>query len=170
MRDAIYSQSTEVVPVTLIELTHPDPSPLQVVRLSSDATTNFLLSDDPLTDDITELCYGTIHKGNLYYYVLMSRVWPDDKEGENPSGQLQFENVVSDYTTILRSFLAPARCDIKLVVSSHPEYVQAEFKAMATVSSRGDQNKIVIDISREDYTMWPWPMHRMTKDRFPGLF
>ncbi|MFG1479175.1 hypothetical protein V5F53_10995 [Xanthobacter sp. V4C-4] len=161
MREALTAQATDKVPVTLVTLTHPTTA--DVVRLSSDPTVN--LMDLGLSSDLR---YGTLSNGEVFTHVLMTRVWPDDKEGENPSGQMTFDNVASDYVKVLRSFVVPATCNIRLVLSDAPDTVEMEFDAMATLSATGNASTITVDISREDYTHWPWPCHRMTKDRFPG--
>lgn len=158
-RAAFNAQQTDEVLVVLVEITHEDLE--ETIRLSSDPTTR--LSTDPLR-------YGTIHQGNEYEFVLMRAIWPDDREGSPPGASLAFENVAADMASIVRSITSPARVDLLAVLASSPDHIEEAYRDLRTSRATYDAGQIVIDITRELVVNEPWPAHRMTQNRFPGLF
>lgn len=158
-RAALASQTTDVVPVVLATITHPQLS--TPVRLSSDPTRR--LSADPLQ-------YGTLSRGEQFLFALMTAVWPDDKEGEPPGSQLIFENVASDQVALIRQMIGPASVTLEIVTAQAPDHVEAEFAGLLTVEASYDAHQVTLSLSREALLNEPWPCDAMTRDRFPGQF
>ena len=158
-RAAFNAQETGDVPTTLVTITHAAlPVP---VRLSSDPTLR--LSSDPLK-------YGTRSQGQVYEFVLMSAVLPDDREDTPATVQLALENVSSDMTSLVRASIEPATIDFAMVMASEPDIIEMRWTGLCAMRTTYDASQIMIEVSREAILGEPWPAHRMTQARFPGLF
>ena len=158
-RRSMQDQASSETVVLLARITHPALA--APVLLSSDPTVRVSL--DPLV-------YGTRHKGDLYRFVWMGTMLPDDREGDTPSATLVFTNVGSNMAQPLRSVSTPARIDLTVVLASTPDVIEAEYLGMSTVKVSYDGSEISLDIAREAFATLSLPFHRMTADRFPGLF
>ncbi len=133
-----------------------------VVRLSSHPTTR--LDDDPLR-------YGTIHQGEEYGFVLMNAILPDDQDGAATSSTaLQFENVADDMAAVVRAVSEPVDVRLILVLASAPDIVEEEYTDLKTLRATYSADSITVEISRDQVASEPWPAHRQTKRRFPGLY
>lgn len=157
-RTAARAMGTDVVPIVLAIVTHPElDAPL---RLSSDPTVR--TSDEPLT-------YGTHHQGQTYDFVLMGAQLPDDVDGASPSTSLTFENVDKDMVGLLRSITTTATIELRLVLSTALDVIEEQYLDFRATLIRGDADKVTVDISREYLGAYNWPYARMTASRFPGL-
>jgi len=159
-RAAFNAQETDDVPITLVTIAHSAivGGPL---RLSSDPTER--LSIDPLK-------YGTRSRGLVYEFVLMAAVLPDDREDTPTAVQLALENVSSDMTKAVRASITPATMTFELVMASDPDIVEMRWSGLAALRATYDAGQIQIEVSRESILGEPWPAHRMTQNRFPGLY
>lgn len=158
-RAAANAAYSDQLPVMLVEIRHPTlPEP---VRLSTDPTVR--VSTDPLV-------YGTFRGGNLYSFVLVSAVWPDDQQASPAKTTLVFENVDKDMVAPLRAIIDPVTVDLTVVLAGTPETAEAQFLKMRGIRGSWDASQVSLDISREPLTSEPMPAGRMTKARFPGLF
>jgi hypothetical protein len=159
-RRAFNAQETADVPIILVTITQPEiiDGPL---RLSSDPTVR--LSIDPLE-------YGTRSRGEVYKFVLMAAVLPDDKEDALTSVQLMLENVEADMTKVVRASITPATMTFEMVMASAPDSVEMRWAGLVAMRTTYDAGQIMIEVSRESILGEPWPAHRMTQNRFPGLY
>ncbi|MGG3810997.1 DUF1833 family protein [Methylorubrum rhodesianum] len=158
-RSAFQAQQTDEVAVLLAIITHETLD--EPVRLSSDPTAR--ITTDPLV-------YGTRHQGIVYPFVLMSAILPDDQDKSPPKTTLVFENINADMAKVLRSVTSPATVELRVVLASTPDVIEARFTRLQAVRGSYDANQVSLDISREPFTSEPMPAGRMTPDRFPGLF
>jgi hypothetical protein len=158
-RLAFNAAATDELMVALVTISHEDWE--EPVRLSSDPTQR--LSLDPLR-------YGTVSNGVEYDFVLMQLIMPDDQEDSPRSAALSFENVDADMAAVIRSVKTPAVVDILMVLASAPDAVEGEFRGFKGVRGTFDINQVGLDISLDPITGEPWPAHRMTQGRFPGLY
>lgn len=157
-RRAIYAGQTDEAMVMLFTLTHPSLS--APVRFSSDPTVR--LSADPYTR-------GTRHQGEVYPFVLMAAIVPDDQDKSPPRTTLVFENVTSGMAAAIRSIQSPAEVELRCVLASSPDVIEARYTRLRATRGTYDASKVTLDISKEPWTSEPWPAGRMTADRFPGL-
>ena len=158
-RAAANAEHTGEVPVALVTITHPDLD--APVRLSSDPTSR--LSADPLR-------YGTRHRGDVYEFVLMAALLPDDKQDAPPTVTLEFDNVAADMVQLVRSVTTPATVDIAVVLASDPDVIEEQYTGLIAIRAPYDESRISFEIARQDIAPRPWPAHRMTAARFPGQF
>lgn len=152
------AQATDVVPIVLVTITHPDlEAPL---RLSTDPTVR--TSSDPLT-------YGTWHQGQLYEFVVLTALLPDDIEDSPARTSLSFENVDVDLVSVLRAVRRPATMELRMVLSNALDTVEDRYTDLLLTHIQGDADKLTADISREYLGAHNWPYGRMTAGRFAGL-
>lgn len=159
-RQAFNEESTDEIPVVLVEITPAGAS--EPVLICSEPVQR--LSTDPLK-------YGIIHDGQEYGWVVMSAAWPDDQEGKPPSTTLVFANVTEDMAATIRGVTpgTQAQVVLKMVLSSAPDDVEESYVMKATNGSYNAQ-QVSLDVSREPIESEPWPAFRTTKARFPGLY
>ncbi len=158
-RRSMYDQASSETMVLLARITHPALT--APILLSSDPTKRISL--DPLV-------YGTHHKGDLYRFVWMGTILPDDRADDAPSATLVFTNVGSDIAHHLRAVSSPAALDLTIVLASTPDWVEREYLGMRTVKVSYDGSEISLEVARDAFATLALPFHRMTADRFPGLF
>jgi hypothetical protein len=158
-RTAANAQETEEVPIVLVSIQHASLE--APIRLSSDPTRR--LGDDPLR-------YGTVADGLEYDFVLMTASLPDDREGAPGAVSLSFENVVADMAAIVRAVTSPAQVDMRWVLAAAPDSPEQVYSGLSAVKASYDASRVTIDVSREAIVNEPWPAHRMTQRRFPGLY
>ena len=158
MRQALTDEASGETPVVLVTITHPQLA--EPIRLSTDPTER--LSEDPLA-------YGTRSRGEVYQFVMVSAVLPDDREAGVTTTSLVFENVGQGMVEQVRAIRTPARVDFAVVLASAADHVEMEWTDLRTVSASYDAGQITIELTREPITDVPWPSGRMTKNRFPGL-
>lgn len=159
-REAFNAESTDEFPVILVEITPAGAS--EPVRICSEPAAR--LSVDPLK-------YGIVHNGEEYGWVVMSSAWPDDQEGKPPSTTLIFANVTEDMAATIRGVTPGTQADVflKMVLSSAPDDVEESYVMKATNGSYNAM-QVSLDVSREPIESEPWPAHRTTKARFPGMY
>lgn len=157
-RQVADAQQTDVVPITLMTITHPTLD--GPIRISADPTVR--VSSDPLT-------FGTWHQGNLYQFVLLSALLPDDTKDTPARTRIIIENVDVDLVSVLRAVRGTANMEIRLVLSNALDTVDDIYKDMLLSHIEGDADKLSADISREYLGAFNWPFNRMSSGRFPGL-
>ncbi len=159
-RRAFTAGQTSDVAINLMVIRCNDlPAP---VRLSSDPTER--ITTDPLT-------YGTRSNGEIYNFILMAAVVPDDIPGTPPSAQIIIENVSADVAKQFRNAKSPVYVDMYIVFASAPDFVEqvSWLDLRLTNFTFGDEN-VSLNFSHEVLTSEPYPSQRMTRSRFPGLF
>lgn len=161
VRAAANAEHTDQIPVVLVTIRHPSLS--APAYLSSDPTER--ISADPLR-------YGTRHQGQVYDFVLMGTVLPDDEKDSPPKATLAFENVDADMAKAIRSITPGtyATVDYIVVLAGTPDIIEARYTNLRSVRGSYDAAQVSLDISAEPLTAEPWPAGRQTVSRFPGLF
>ncbi|GJE00540.1 DUF1833 domain-containing protein [Methylobacterium isbiliense] len=158
-RQAVNAPCTDQVPVVLTEIRHS--TLVTPLRLATDWTVR--VSTEPLV-------YGFRHGGNVYEFIQMSAIWPDDQDRTAPKTTLVFANVTRDMVAPLRAILDPVYVDLTIVMADTPDVVEARYTNLRGIRGSWDASQVPLDISREPLTSEPMPAGRMTKARFPGLF
>jgi len=157
VRRSMYDEHSPEAEIALVTITHPDlDAPL---RFSSDPTER--LSSDPLR-------YGTTSRKQVFDFLPMSTIIPDDRKSSPPRTSLVLENIDADLAAISRSFVDPPSVDVELVMVSDPEFLVQAYRGLRIVRSSYDEQSVTFDLAREPYTSEPFG-GRQTKDKFPGL-
>lgn len=159
------AHSTAEIFVALIEITHPLlDAPL---RLSTDNTER--LSDQPLTYGTRSRWRNADPRTEPYLWVVASALLPSDLDDTPASATIALENLDSRMVGLLRSFTDPAEFRIAVVLASSPDLVEAEYSGLQLVSAEMSAGEILIEISRDEIELEPFPAGRMSQMRFPGL-
>ncbi len=154
----MHAEATDEVAVALVTITHDDLD--TPIRLSSDPTERISL--DPLA-------YGTRTRTDVFYFVLMSVIIPDESRGTPARSQLVLENVTSDMVALVRSIVSPAKCRIDIVAASNPDMIERTYDDLEITKASYDADRVTLEVGLENFANEPWPSQRMTKSRFPGL-
>ncbi|EPX82105.1 hypothetical protein Salmuc_02473 [Salipiger mucosus DSM 16094] len=160
--DAPISDELEIA---LFQVEHPDLA--EPVRLSTDPTQR--ISTDPLRYGTRSSWNGVDPTAEPYWFVLVSAELPGDQEDAPAAASLVLENVSNDIAATLRSVTTRATVHMAVVLAGSPDLVEAEYRGLVMVGAEGDAGEVVISITRQPIEEEPFPMMRMTKDRFPGL-
>ncbi|MGX9390506.1 hypothetical protein ACWX0K_07165 [Nitrobacteraceae bacterium UC4446_H13] len=153
------AQNADTFPIVLITLESDDlVTPL---RLSSDPTVRF--SIDPLR-------YGTRSRGEVFEYMLMSALLPDDKQDAQPAAQIVIDNVVPGMIEQVRAVQSIVEARFEIVFSNNPDFVEEAWERFRLTSASFDDQRITLSCGREPLTNEGWPAQHMSQSRFPGLF
>lgn len=165
-RSAAQELTTDEVEVALIMIAHPLLA--EPIRLSTDPTER--ISIEPLVYGTRSNWMDTEPLRDPFLFVLASTDIPGDQEDAPASATIVLENVALDIADLLRSFTDRPTVHMAVVLASSPDIVEVEFRGLVMVGAEGNAGEITLRVTRapiEDETV---PMHRFTKDRFPGLF
>lgn len=159
MRQAMNAQETGEVAVILLTITHPDLA--TPIRLSSDPTTR--ISTDPLL-------YGTVSRGQTYYFLPFSAILPDDKDEAPPSARIIIDNIDRELIRLIRSTSTPAAVTLEMVLASAPDSVEIMFPELDLVSADYDAQSVTISLAIDALLTEPYPSGTFDPASFPGLF
>lgn len=158
-REAMHAQQTDVVPIVLLLIEHPDLD--EPVRLSSDPTTR--IEDSPPL-------YGTVSQGETWLFLPFQLVWPDEKDDAAPVQKLQIENIDRGLVTLLRNTITPALVQAFIVLSNALDDVEIEGAPFDLTSADYDANTITMTLNIDALAVEPFPSGSFTPAAFPGLF
>lgn len=159
LRQAINAQQSGEVAFLLLTITHPDID--ETLRFSGDPTTR--LSIDPLL-------YGTVSRGNTFYFVPFSTVLPDDKDESPPQAQLTLDNVNRDTIALLRSTDTPASVTMELVLVTNPDTVEVIYPVLDLVAATYTAQSVTMTLQIEPLMTEPFPAGIFDPASFPALF
>lgn len=167
MRDAIFSQETNKVPVVLITFFHI--SLVDPIRVCTNPTQR--LSDDPLI-------YGTISRGEQFVFIPMDAIYPDDIAGQAPRAKLSLDNIsveglmdgVNRVSDLIQLVPTPASVLIEVVLNTTPDIVEVAWDELQTAKATFNALTVEIDLSMDNFATEPFPAGLFTPSRFPTLF
>lgn len=158
-RQALFAQESGELPVFLLTITHPD---LAVpIRLSSDSGER--LSVEPLR-------YGTVSRGETFYFVGMDITLPDEQDGSPPASKMIISNVDRELIPTARSVLSPAQVKLEAVLASAPDDVEFEIPALDMVHLNYDLGQLTFDLMIDSLASEPFASGSFDPASFPGLF
>jgi hypothetical protein len=160
LRNALYAQNTNEVPVVLIKLWATDV-PGTVIRISTDPTT--LISTAPQI-------YGTLSGGAWHYFYPIMVQLPDIIDERAPTAKLAIENVSRDMVSFVRNMAAPGKCDIKVVLAATPNTIEIDYPDFDILSSQYNESILSIEVGLNALDQEPFPAGLFTPAGFPGLF
>lgn len=158
------SASSEIH-VVLLEITHPA---LDVpIRLSTDNTER--LSDEPLTYGTRSSWRGANPQTQPFLWVVASTLVPSDLEDAPAAATIVLDNLDASMVALLRSFTDAATLNMAVVLASSPDLVEAEWTGLQLIAAEITAGEITLQFSREEIELEPFPMARLSRERFPGL-
>lgn len=159
-RTAFNAQETDKVPVWLLTVTHELLA--EPLRFSSDPTER--LSTDPLA-------YGTTSRGEIFGFLPIGVVMPDDSADAPPAMRIVIDNVSRPMVQLLRSFSSPpADVLVEMVLSTTPDVVEVTWPAFQLVNQTSDGGQVTADLVVNAVATEPYPAGIFSPSAFPGLF
>lgn len=156
---ALTAQETGEISIGLITITHPATT--EIGRISSDPTRR--LGEDPLR-------YGTISRGEVYWYLPIDIVPPDSQEQSPPLARLSIDNIDRELIRLMRSTGEPATFTIEVVSASEPDIVQQPYPPMEVTLFSYDQYRAVFELQYKPLQAESFPVGSFTPSQFSGLF
>jgi len=160
-RTAIDSEHDgSVVDILLLTFTHA--SLTTPIRLSSDPTQQISLDAD--------VVYGTVSRGNTYYFLPFNWVPPEDGDEAPPVLKLRIANFTPQMIALLRSISDPPLVTGEIVGSSTPDTVEMTFPNFDLIGMNYDDATIELSLAIDSLVNIPVPAGSFTPNAFGGLF
>jgi hypothetical protein len=148
-REAVYGQETGEAFILLLELDHPDLA--NPIRVSSDSV-------------------DTSHNGSTYVAFPFDIALPDDTDENTPTARLTIDNVSREIVQAVRTVTGPVNVNIKIVLGSDTETVEAEFPDFQLRDVRYNVLTVEGQLNIESFAQEPFPAGTFTPASFAGLF
>ena len=148
-REAVYGSETGEAFLILLELTNPGLS--QPIRVTSNSV-------------------DTVHNGDTYVAFPFEIELPDDTDEGPPTAQLRIDNVSREIVQAIRTVQTAVDVDIKIVLGSDPDTVEAEFADFQLRDVKYDALVVEGSLNIETFAQEPFPAGKFDPARFPGLF
>jgi hypothetical protein len=148
-RQAVYGEETGEAFIILLELSNPGLS--QPIRVSSDSV-------------------DTTHNGNTYVAFPFDIALPDDTDENTPTARLTIDNVSREIVQAVRTVTGAVNVNIKIVLASDTETVEAEFPDFQLRDVRYNVLTVEGSLNIEQFAQEPFPAGKFDPARFPGLF
>lgn len=162
---AMFSQETDEQLITLVSITNPQ-TPSQPVRLANGFTGRLA----SLTTD-EEVVYGVTSRGNEYVFLPLEITLPNEDDSGIGDCNIVLNYVTQEAIELIRSHLTTSTpVSIELILSSSPDYVEAEFTGFYIISATYNAQSITLSLSAINYNREPFPCYTFTPKYFPGLF
>jgi len=160
---AAMMQETDEREVCLLTITHP--SWTAPVRLSTDATTYIEQADDGSP------VYGTISRGQTYYFVPVSAVVPDSHDEQPPAGRIAIDNVSRIVAPHLRQIDDQMpKVTVEVVLASTPDVVDQVWPEMDLMQSTIDASHVEVTLGMDIASNEAMPWLKFVAAYFPNLF
>lgn len=156
---AANAQETGEIFIVLLTITHPATS--DVARLSSDPTQRF--TEDPLR-------YGTISRGNIYWFLPFQIVLPDSQESAPPLARLVIDNIDRELVELIRSHGEPGKLLIEIVLASSPDAVERTYPTLEVTNVQYDAHAATFELHYRPLAEEGYPVGSFTPNAFPGHF
>jgi hypothetical protein len=160
-RRALLAPQGDKGKISLLEISHPDWSAEETIRLSSHAEQIF--SYDPLRR-------GTLHLGVEYRHGIVTGEKPDDIEGEFPNASAVIANEGLQYSHLLDS--SAEGCVVRLlhVARAAPDVILEEFPEFVLNGVEASGLRLALDFILDPIEAEEIPFERYTPETCPGLF
>lgn len=157
---ALNSRESGEVPVLLFTCTHDDLA--DPIYLSTDNADEFVVDGETVR--------GTTSNGTNYLHLPMSPNLPSDLPDRPSSMQVVFDNIGQSLVEALRSITDPLDVNIKFVLASSPDTVEAEISYFQLVAADFDIHTIVASLSVDHFMRALATTIRRRPANYPGVF
>lgn len=163
---AMFSSETDEQLIMLLTIYDPDTTGGAYNLYLADGFTNRL---NTTTDE--EVFYGVTSNGQNYTFIPMEITLPPEQDTGVGQCNVTINYVTQEAITLVRTHLTkPALVNIKLVLASTPNYVEAEFPDFYITSANYSSESIRLELNMINYNLEPFPAYSFTPRYFPGLF
>lgn len=164
-RRAQEAQHTDEIEVVLVIIEHPALDG-GILRFSSHPAMRVPGINPPIY--ATYSTWRTTN-GAPFYAVPLDALIPDEKDDAPSRASLVIPILDSDVAELLTSTAVQAICHMAVVMASSPDLVEGEYTELRMADSDINAAEAALRFSTEAIYDEPFPAHRMTKERFPGL-
>jgi hypothetical protein len=119
---------------------------------------------------VTSNSIDTTHDGNTYVAFPFEIALPDDTDENTPTARLTIDNVSREIVRAVRIVTGPVNVNIKVVLGSDPDTVEAEFPDFQLRDVKYNVLTVEGQLNIERFAQEPFPAGKFDPARFPGLF
>lgn len=167
MREALFAQQTDKTLIVLITFFHVDL--VDPIRICTNPTQR--LSEDPLM-------YGTISRGEEFFFIPMDAVYPDDVEGQAPRAKLSLDNISAEgymdgvfrVSDLIQLVPTPASVLIEVVLNTTPDVVEVAWDELQTAKATFNDLTVELELAMDSFATEPFPSGMFTPSSFATLF
>lgn len=162
MRKHVQEEVDPLVKVFLITIRHKDLT--EPIRASSDPTVR-------VGEDSINVIYGTVSRGQTFYYAGFDAMLVSDEDGSAPQTQLSLPNADRKIIEAIESMgPGPVAVDIELVFADTPDIVEIGLYDMELSKITYDESSVTGVISRDLLFQEPYPCKSFIPKDYPFLF
>jgi hypothetical protein len=163
---AMFASETDEQLIMLLTIEDPDTTGGAYNLYLADGFTNRLSST---TDQ--EVVYGVTSNSQEYTFIPMEITLPPEQDSGVGQCNITINYVTQEAITLIRTHLTkPALANIKLVLASSPNTIEAEFPKFYITSANYSSDSIKLELNMINYSLEPFPAYSFTPRYFPGLF
>lgn len=161
----MYSTDSKYIPVVLLTVTHPSFS--EPIRISTDNAVE-------LEQNIyAEKIYGTLSRGENYYFIPFEFSLPSSHTEEAPTASLSISNIGLDLMSYIRE-IQPGRekpkVKIEVIIAQDPDTVIQSNPELNIISISYNAESITFNLASEDLASEPFPSGTFNPTFFKGVF
>jgi hypothetical protein len=161
--NAVMKQESEDTDIILLTLTHS--SWKEPIRLSTHET-QWIKNDK---DTGTPL-YGTVSRGNTYWYCPIQATIPNSSAEQAPEGKLVLQNVTREVSPYLKMIDQEyPKVLVEVVNSNTPDVVDMAFPDLDLSSATWDAMQVEVTLKSDIAATEPSPWLRFSLAYFPNL-
>lgn len=112
---------------------------------------------------------GVISNTVEYVALPFEITLPDENEDQLPRAKLTIDNVSREVIAAVRGINTPATVNIKIVLASNPDVVEAEITNFELRNVTADALTVQGDLTTVQFDGEPYPAGRFTTSSFPSL-
>lgn len=163
---AMFASETDAQLIMLLTIFDPDTTGGAYNLYLADGFTGRLAST---TDE--EVVYGVTSNSQDYTFIPMEITLPPEQDTGVGQCSITINYVTQEAITLVRTHLTkPALANIKLILASAPNTVEAEFPNFYITSANYSSDSIKLELNMINYNLEPFPAYSFTPRYFPGLF
>ena len=157
LKNAAYASQTDEAFLTLLTIDHETlDEPIRVTT-------------DPF-ETLTSGVKGVVSNGIEYIALPFEITFPDENEDQLPRARLTIDNIDRSIILAVRQINSPADMNIKIVLASDPDTVEAEIKNFQLRNISADALTVQGELTTIQFDGEPYPAGRFTTSEFTGMF
>ena len=162
LRKHVQSEISTSVQVGLITLRHES---LEVpIRASTDPTQR-------VAQTAENIIYGTVSRGNIYYYTGFEYSLPNDEDGAPPQVNIRLPIVTRDVIEAIEKMTTGiVKVDLEIVFADSPDIVEIGLYDLELADINYDLTSVSGTISRDLLFQEPYPCNSFIPQHYPFLF
>lgn len=160
----LYNTSTNYIPVVLLTISHSSFD--EPIRISTD-------NKDKIEQNIyEENIYGTISRGNNYYFLPFSFNLPSNHTDEAPTASLTISNIGLELMQYIRNLQArdKPKVLIEVIIAQEPDNVIQAFPELTVSRISYDAQSVSFNLESVDLSKEPFPSGTFNPTYFKGMF